>query len=100
YVHDKLPKFELTFSPPKKLTTDAMRELFLKTIAKLEPVVKPSKKAVERTMSIHEKISQIRGLLDKASKVSFRKLLTSAQNKTEVIVSFLALLELVKQRNI
>jgi segregation and condensation protein A len=100
YVHDKLPKFEQTFSPPKKLTVDDMRELFVRVIARLEPVVKPSKKSIERTMSIHEKISQIRGLLDKATKVSFRKLLESAQSKTEVIVSFLALLELVKQRNI
>jgi segregation and condensation protein A len=100
YVHDKLPKFEQTFSPPKKLTVDDMRELFIRVIARLEPVVKPSRQALERTMSIHEKISQIRDLLTKASKVSFRKLLESAQSKTEVIVSFLALLELVKQRNI
>lgn len=100
YVHDKLPKYEQTFSPPKKLTTDVMRELFLKTIKKLEPVVQPSKKAIERTMTIHEKITQIRGLLDKTSRVSFRSVVTSARSKTEVIVCFLALLELVKQRNI
>ncbi len=33
-------------------------------------------------------------------KVSFNHILASAQNKTEVIVSFLALLELIKQRDV
>lgn len=100
YVHEKLPKFEQTFSPPKRLTVDQMHELFLQVVRRLEPVVKPSRQAVERTVSIHEKISQIRGILDRAAKLSFRELIESSASKTEVIVSFLALLELVKQRSV
>ncbi len=100
YVHEKLPKTEIGFSPPKKFTPDEMREMFLGVIIRLKPVVKPQKKALEKAVSIHDKIQQIRTMINHAKRVSFRSLMASAQSRMEVIVSFLALLELVKQRTV
>jgi len=101
YVHDKLPKTEIGFSPPpKQFDTVQMHAIFLGVIKRLEPVVKPQKKALERAMSINDKIQQIRGLLNRTKRLSFRSLMSSASSRLEVIVSFLALLELVKQRSI
>jgi segregation and condensation protein A len=100
YVHDKLPKTDIGFSPPKRLTTDQMRELFLAVAKRLEPVVKTEKRAVDRTVSLHEKIEQIRSLFKRAERVSFKALMKSSRSRMEVIVSFLALLELVKQKNV
>jgi segregation and condensation protein A len=100
YVHDKLPKTDIGFSPPKKLTTDQMREFFLAVAKRLEPVVKTEKRAVEKTVSLHEKIEQIRALFHRAKQVSFKTLMKSSRSRMEVIVSFLALLELVKQKNV
>ncbi len=100
YVHDKLPKTDIGFSPPKKLTTDQMRDLFLGVAARLEPVVKTEKRTVAKTVSLHEKIRQIKELIDRASRVSFSTLMKSSTSRMEVIVSFLALLELVKQRDV
>lgn len=100
YVHDKLPKTDIGFSPPKKLTTGQMRELFLDVAKRLEPVVKTEKRAIEKTVSLHEKIRQIRDMIDRASRLSFRTLMKSSRSRMEVIVSFLALLELVKQKDV
>ena len=101
YVHEKLPHVEVGFAPPKRLETDQMAEMFREVIRRLEPFVHATSKAtIERTVSIHEKIRQIRAMFDRASKTSFREVLSTAQSKTEVIVSFLALLELVKQRSV
>lgn len=101
YVHEKLPHVEVGFAPPKRLGTDHMAEMFRTVIARLEPFVHiTSKETMERTVSIHEKINQIRAMFDRASKTSFREVLATAQSKTEVIISFLALLELVKQRSV
>ena len=45
-----------------------------------------------------QKIDQIRSILRQTGEVNFHSLLSDAKNKTEVIVSFLALLELVKMK--
>jgi segregation and condensation protein A len=98
YVHEKLPKVETGFAPPKKLTTDQMRALFIGVISRLEVVVKVPEAVIEKTVSIHEKITQIRRLVSKAERTSFKELVTGAESRIEVVVSFLALLELIKQR--
>ncbi|MFH1047589.1 MAG: ScpA family protein [Patescibacteria group bacterium] len=100
YVHDKLPKTEIGFSPPKIFSTDQMHELYLGVIKRLEPLVKTEKRVLERAVSIHEKIQQIRDLLNRTKRVSFKTLMSNATSRMEIIVSFLALLELVKQKNV
>jgi len=103
YVHDKLPQIEIGFAPPKKLNGELMAVLYRGVIARLEPLVKVPKAVIERVVSIHEKIQRIRNLfssLGKGGKVRFSAVLSEATSRTEVIVSFLALLELVKQRSV
>lgn len=101
YVHEKLPHVEVGFAPPKRLGADQMAGMFRAVIARLEPFVHVMSSAtIERTVSIHEKIRQIRAMFNRASKTSFREVLSTAQSRTEVIISFLALLELVKQRSV
>jgi segregation and condensation protein A len=100
FVHEKLPSVEIGFAPPKKLTVGQMRDLFLAAIKRLDAVVKVPQAIIEKTVSIHEKITQIRALVNKAERVSFRRLIQSAESRTEIVVSFLALLELIKQRSI
>ncbi len=89
-----------TFSPPPNLDTKKLRELFLGVLREIEPVIALPKAVVERTVSIAEKIEVIRSLiLDKAI-VSFQNVMREAKSRTDVIVSFLAVLELVKQRTV
>ena len=100
FVHEKLQKVEIGFAPPKKLETSEMRDLFLNVIKRLDEVVKVPQAVIERTVSIHDKISHIRKLIDRVSKVSFKKLVQTAESRTEIVVSFLALLELIKQKSV
>ena len=101
YVHEKLPKIDIGFSPPKKFDMGIMEQLFTQVIKRLEPIVIiPTKKIIEKNVSIHDKIKHIRTAIEQAEKVSFSMLIEQAETRTEIIVSFLALLELVKQRSI
>ncbi len=100
FVHEKLPHVDIGFAPPKKLETSQMVELYRGVLARLEPLVKVPKAVVEKTVSIHEKIRHIQAMMAKATDLSFHHVLLAAESKTEIVVSFLALLELVKQRSV
>ncbi|KKR84734.1 MAG: Segregation and condensation protein A [Candidatus Uhrbacteria bacterium GW2011_GWA2_41_10] len=53
---------------------------------------------LEPVFSIQEKIRDIRQVILDRARLSFKDVVDDASNRTEVVVSFLALLELVKQR--
>jgi segregation and condensation protein A len=91
---------EEKFSPPPTLTADAMHAYFLGILQELEPIISLPRVVMERTVSIAEKIEHIRTLILDQALISFSTVMEQAKTKTEVIVSFLALLELVKQRSI
>ncbi|OJI06520.1 hypothetical protein BK004_03190 [bacterium CG10_46_32] len=89
------------FSPPPKLTAPVLATQLLKLIAELEKTfIKLPKKTMRRIVSIGERIEHLRALLLSVEKVGFSEFLKSAKNKSEIVVSFLALLELVKQRHL
>lgn len=88
------------FSPPKKLTAGELASVFSEIIKTIKPVEKLEEKSLERAVSIEDKILAIQETLVNRLKISFNNILASAENKTEIIVSFLALLELIKQRNV
>ena len=88
------------FSPPNKLGVQDLTKLFKEIIknAKLPELLEEEE--LEATVNIEDKILAIQQILVNRLKVSFNHILASAQNKTEIIVSFLALLELVKQKSV
>lgn len=55
---------------------------------------------MDRTVSIKQKIENIRKLLIKCKQFNFNQIISGAESKTEVIISFLALLELVKDQTV
>ncbi len=100
YVREKPPVSALGFAPPKDFTGEKMAELFRDILRRLVPIVKPPEGVIEKTVSIHEKIRHIQDLIARHTSVSFSHLLKNAETRGEIIVSFLALLELVKQRHV
>jgi segregation and condensation protein A len=88
------------FSPPKKLCSKDLHSLFNEIIKNIRPVEVLEEKRLEKTFNIEDKILAIQQILLNQIKISFNHILAGAQCKTEVIVSFLALLELIKQKNI
>lgn len=88
------------FAPPSKLTSDKLTQILTDVIAGLEPYLNLPTEVVRRTIDIQEKIQQIRDKISSQVNTSFSEILKEAKDKTEIIVSFLALLELIKQKTI
>ena len=93
---------EKIFSPPAKLNDSLLQEKFLEIIQRLEKrqEEKLPEKSLEPKINIEEKILELRKELSKKIRINFSKILAKSESKTEVVVSFLALLELIKQREL
>lgn len=99
-TRDKFPEqVRPEFHPPESLTAGGMGELFMLVINRLQPLMKLPQKMLERVISIEEKITDLRERISRQAHTTFRELVERG-DKSEAIVSFLALLELVKQRTV
>jgi len=92
------PRRPLQFAAPVNFSRDSLRQSMLQLVDRLTPPKPLPETAIDRAVSMKETIERIRALLKKSRRLSFGELLTSARNRTEVIVNFLALLELMKQK--
>ena len=88
------------FIEPKNVDTGLLQEMFGGVLARIQRVVNLPKAVIARAVSIGERIKNIKDLIRNKNKFSFNELLRAKNNKMEVIVSFLAMLELVKQKEI
>lgn len=93
-------KTEVEFSSPLGLKMDALRESFLVVLKRLDPLVRLPRQFIERTISLQQKILEIKDFINNNGKLGFKKLISGAKSKTEVIINFLAVLELVKQQHL
>lgn len=90
-----------SFVAPKNITPILLHDRFSELVERLQ--VKEEKleeKSLAPKVSIDERITFIRKLLSEKLRFSFSRFLQNAKSKTEVIVSFLAVLELAKQREL
>lgn len=90
------------FSPPTKLTVEILHDKFSALVVLIEKSrEKPlEERSLEVQINIEEKIGLLKRMLVDKLKVNFTRLLATATSRTEVIVSFLAVLELAKQREL
>lgn len=88
------------FLPPQQVDGDLLREYYLKALKRLEPVVKLPKAAIERVVTIEEKIATLKTRIHSMMRMSFQRFLADSHDRYEMVVSFLALLELIKQKEI
>ncbi|MBU1148929.1 segregation/condensation protein A [Patescibacteria group bacterium] len=100
YPRETLKSFHLTpvFNPPKQITTIDLRDLFIGILKEIQPVVELPQSVVRKTLSIKDRIGYIQQLITDRVSVNFLAVLKGAKTKTDIVVTFLALLELVKQR--
>src|SRR3989344_4268920 len=73
---------------------------FVLLLERLKPIAPLPEAAIDRSISVKQRVEAIYGILKKLRQVSFKNLLANAENRTEVIVSFLAILELVKEEKV
>lgn len=89
------------FAPPKDYSKDMARTIFEEIIDRLRPFEqKLEEKTIEAKVTIEEKIFSITEGLIRKARVRFAEVIKENNNKTEVVVAFLAMLELVRMRQI
>ena len=89
---------EKFFAPPKKLVKEDLTAAFKELLVN-KKIIKLEEETIQHKINIEEKIQGIRDALLAKINLSFRDFLVKAESKTEVIVSFLAVLELMKQKS-
>ncbi|MBI5621520.1 segregation/condensation protein A [Candidatus Falkowbacteria bacterium] len=97
---EKLPMgIEPEFNPPKGLTSAKLAGLFTLVIQRLEPLIKLPEETLKRVINIEERIRHIKEYITEKVRATFHQLVGGG-DKVDRIVSFLALLELMKQRTL
>lgn len=91
---------ERRFRPPEHVRVEHLRALFVTVLRRLEPFVTIPEETIVRTVNIREKLEAIRQRIVRETTIQFHTLIQEAPSRTDIIVTFLALLELVKQRTI
>lgn len=86
------------FLPPKKVKQETLREAFHSLLRKADVQKIPVRITFDPGITIQEKMALFKDMARQDSSLSFLRILARAQSRTEIIVSFLAILELVKQR--
>lgn len=96
----KLAEVKPVFTPDASLTLVALGQAMLDVLNALQPILTLPERLIERAISIQEKLAHIRDVISKRLQVRFSQVLSSSASRVEVVVSFLAVLELLKQRTI
>jgi segregation and condensation protein A len=89
---------KITFVPDPDATVTALSDKLRGLATELKEIIKLPEKIVEEVMSITEKITHIQSLIAGKVQTTLSELIKESSNKTEIIVTFLALLELTKQK--
>jgi segregation and condensation protein A len=90
------------FFPPKKVDQVVLKnafELILDKIGEYEEE-KLKEESMEAVLNIEDKINFIKNAVSEKIKISFSKILKESKTRSELVVSFLAILELLKQREL
>jgi segregation and condensation protein A len=93
----RMPEPPALFIPDASITVRSLREAAQAVIEGFPSMLALPKVSVKKIISIEEMVQQLATRVSSAFKLSFKEFTKGSQARGEVIVSFLALLELVKQ---
>ncbi len=88
---------EKVFSPPPELSAGKLRETFASVLGAVPQMDYLEEEVMVDVVSLEDKIEHIKNTLTEKINICFHKLHDS-KSKMEIIVTFLAMLELMKQR--
>jgi len=84
------------FILPQNAQTADLYNSFTALVLRLRPISPLPIATIDHSISVKQKITSIYDLIKSRKTINFGELLSDAANRTEVIVSFLALLEIIK----
>ncbi|OGG48579.1 hypothetical protein A3G63_00830 [Candidatus Kaiserbacteria bacterium RIFCSPLOWO2_12_FULL_52_8] len=88
---------EVLFAPARDLSAPALAEALARVLSAREEVKELPEARVKPLVTIEEMMDRLAKRVQSAMTLSFKEFAGTSKKKVEVIVSFLALLELVKQ---
>ncbi|MBP7811739.1 MAG: segregation/condensation protein A [Candidatus Moranbacteria bacterium] len=97
YARESFPESQVVFYPPKGLSADDLARYFRSLLGDIPVYEEIPEKIVEQIVSLEERIVHLQNHVAERLETSFAEFSGSAKSKTDIIISFLALLELVKQ---
>lgn len=89
---------KISFFPDPSITTKELHSAILVVLNGLKELDTLPKAKLKEAISIQEKIDHLRTNLSQQVETRLSDLLKTAKNKGEIIITFLALLELIKQK--
>lgn len=88
------------FFVPTNASVHHLERAFHGVLKRLRPLKALPQVAIDRTISLKEKVEAIYRALQSVSRITLSSMTKNAENRTEVIVTFLAILELAKQQRV
>jgi len=88
------------FAPPTKVTTEDLHDLYVGVVDRLETVIKIPQAAIRKAITLKEKITALYTVLRQHQRVNFSALISDSSDRMNVVLTFLAILELVKQNSV
>jgi len=91
-------KIEVVQTEMPDIDVEDLFNLIQEVIKKNEKEEELEEEVIETAVSLEEKITDLRNAILKRAKISFNETVKDSKNKIEVVVSFLAVLEMLKQK--
>lgn len=88
----------VVFYPPKTASAELLGNILREVINAIPKIEKLAEEKIRKIISLEEKIKDLQSLLQEKVERVFSELIGTGKDKIEIIVSFLAMLELVKQK--
>jgi segregation and condensation protein A len=88
----------INFYPDRSVTSKELHNCILTVLKGLKELDNLPKAKIKEAISIQEKIENLKNHLSQQVETKLSDLIKTAKTKSEVIITFLALLELIKQR--
>lgn len=97
-VREEYLGLEKVYFPPKNIKVEDLHTALQEFVGTLEHAQNLPQETLQKILSLEKRIFDIQALIAKQGSIAFSQMLTGDNHKEEKIVSFLALLELVKQK--
>lgn len=86
------------FYPPSNVDAARIRERFSAVLGEIPTLDPLEERMIEETVTLEEKMIILREVFERRIRASFHEMVSDGSDRMDVIVSFLALLELIKQK--
>lgn len=86
------------FYPPENINVFDLKKHFISILSEIPLIEKLQEEIVSEVITLEEKINSLQNALRERAEASFSEIVSGAEEKIDIIVSFLAMLEMVKQK--